>query len=105
MVLKFGRRTAVLAVLTARAEGRNDPVAPEHGEWFEKQVAAESLPDTALLDLAAARATAIQQQLAHDHGVASGRIVLDDASATNAAARPVVTIGLGSVTPTVAAQP
>jgi hypothetical protein len=91
-----GARTAVLAALMARAEGRAGEIPAQHQAWFAAQVAAQTVPDSALQQLAAARATAIQQQLASDQGVATTRVVLDDPVSINAAARPVVTIGLGS---------
>src|SRR6185436_2232971 len=73
-----GARTAVLAALTARAEGRDEPVPPEHQPWFEAQVAAQSVPDEALRELATARATVVQTELGKAHGVAKTRTVLDE---------------------------
>jgi len=90
-----GARRDVLAALTARAAGRPAEIPAEHQAWFEAQVAAQSIDDAAMKQLATARATAVGAKLASSQGVDAARIVLDDAS-IDPTARPVVVIGLGT---------
>ncbi len=94
-----GVRRDVLAALTARAAGTPGEIPAEHQTWFETEVAAQNVDDAALQQLAAARATMVQSKLASAEGVAAERVVLDEARASDPAARPAVVIGLGSPAP------
>jgi hypothetical protein len=93
-----GVRRDVLAALTARADGKPGEIPAEHQAWFEEQVAAQTVDDAALQQLAAARAAAVGAKLASGEGVEAARIVRDDA-AVAPAARPEVVVGLGSPAP------
>jgi hypothetical protein len=94
-----GVRAAVMEALIARAAGKAADIPPEHQAWFEAQIAAQSVDDAALRQLAAARATALQAKLASGEGVATERVILDDPSPGDQAARSVVAVGLGSPAP------
>ncbi len=94
-----GARTAVLAALTSRAAGTPADVPAEHREWFEQQVAAQSVDDAALRQLAAARATSVRATLASGQGVGPERVVVDDPLAGGPAARSMVAVGLGGPAP------
>lgn len=73
-------------------------IPPEHAEWFEQQVAAQTLDESALRALAATRASGLRDRLASTQGVGAERIALDEPS-VDANARSVVAIGLGSPAP------
>jgi len=104
-VAERGARKAALAALTARAEGKAGEIPPEHQEWFEAKVAEQQVDDAALRTLAEARAAEVQKKLASGQGIDAARIVLDEPRVGDAAARPVVAIGLGAPAPAVAASP
>lgn len=91
-----GARKAVLAALTARADGKPGDVPAEYQEWFEKAVAEQGIDEGAPRALADARITALRAQLASEQGIAAGRLVVDDPRLDDAAARPTVAIGLGA---------
>jgi len=94
-VAERGERRAVLAVLNDRAEGKPAEVPEEYTAWFEEKVKAQSVPDSALADLAAARAKVIQTVIVDD-GIAAERVPIDEATPDDLAARPVVALGLGA---------
>ena len=94
-----GARRDVLAALTARAAGTPAEIPAEHQTWFETQVAAQSVDDAALRELATARAAAVRAKLASGQGVDAERVILDDPPATDPAASPAVVVGLGAPAP------
>ncbi|MBI3769199.1 MAG: DUF748 domain-containing protein [Deltaproteobacteria bacterium] len=91
-----GARSATLAALAARTDGKAAEIPEEHRAWFEAQVAAQDVADAALHALAAARAKSVQSRLESGGGVGADRVLVDDESPEDVAARPVVAIGLGS---------
>ncbi|MCC6766024.1 MAG: DUF748 domain-containing protein [Deltaproteobacteria bacterium] len=93
-----GARKAVLAALTARAEGTPGDIPAEHQPWFDAAVAEQSVDDDALRQLASARATEVRTKLASGQGVDASRVVLDE-PAVDASACSVVAIGLGTAAP------
>jgi hypothetical protein len=94
-----GARRDALAALTARAAGTPAEIPAEHQTWFETQVAAQSVDDSALQQLATARATAVRAKLASGQGVDAERVIIDDPPAIDPAASPAVVVGLGSPAP------
>ena len=91
-----GARKAVLAALTARADGQPSEMPAEYHEWFEQAVAEQTVDDGALRGLADARVAVLRTQLASEQGVDPGRLVVDDPRLDDAAARPTVAVGLGA---------
>ena len=100
-IAERGPRTAALAVLQARAEGKAAEIPEEHKAWFEAQVSAQNVADTALHDLAAARVQSARSKLTSREGIAEARLLVDETTAPDLAARPVVAVGVGSPPPRV----
>ena len=91
-----GARKAALAVLAAHADGKPAEIPADHKAWFEEQVAAQSVSDGALKELARARATRTRAALEAGQGVGGERLVIDDVTDGDLAAHPNVVIVLGS---------
>jgi hypothetical protein len=89
-------RSAALAVLAAHAEGKAADIPEDHKAWFEEQVAAQSVSNTALKDLARARAMRARDALETGQGIRAERLVVEDVTDDDIAAHPNVAIGLGS---------
>jgi hypothetical protein len=100
-----GARSSVLEVLEARAHGKPAEIPAEHQAWFEAQVAAQSVPDAALQELAAARARNTSARLERTQGIAADRVLLDEVTPQDLAAQPGVAVGLGSPPPHAPAAP
>ena len=94
-----GARNAALAVLSARATGTSATIPDEHKAWFEAQVAAQPVADETLRALAAARAERTRSQLGSRQGIAADRLLVDEVTPADLAARPAVVIGLGGPAP------
>ncbi len=104
-IAERGARSATLAVLAERADGKAAEIPAEYTAWFEAQVAAQEVADATLQALAAARAKSVQSRLESGGGVGADRVLVDDESPEDVGARPVVAIGLGSPAPRVASAP
>ena len=100
-IAERGPRTAALAALQARAEGKAAEIPEEHKAWFEAQVSAQNVADTALHDLAAARVQSARSKLTSREGISEARLLVDETTAPDLAARPVVAVGVGSPPPRV----
>ncbi len=102
-IAERGPRAATLTVLQARANGTAAEIPEEHKAWFEAQVAAQNVADTALRALAAARVQSARSRLTSGQGIADARLLVDDTTPPDLAARPAVAVGLGSPPPRVPA--
>ena len=100
-IAERGPRTATLEVLQARAKGAAAEIPDEHKAWFEAQVAAQTVGDAALRELAAARVQSMHGRLTSGQGVAEARLVVDDTTPEDLASRPAVAVGLGAPPPRV----
>jgi hypothetical protein len=98
-ITERGARRAALETLAARAEGKPAEIPEEHRAWFEAEVGAQTVPDTALQELAAARARRVRSQLESGQGINADRVPVDETTADDLGARPVVAVGLGSPPP------
>jgi len=100
-ITERGPRAAALAVLQARAAGKAAEIPEEHKAWFEAQVTAQTVADAALHELAAARVQSARTKLTGSEGIAEARVLVDDTTPPDLAARPVVAVGLGAPPPRV----